>query len=133
MDKKTGEILPGAVFSVYKIVYREPTGDAVTSYTSDSNGVIVIRGGETYVSEMLYGIKETAAPSGYLLPKKDEWHYFYFCNDPFWEENYLEDHLPEGATAVNLTNGGDRITVDNQKEIVTIWIRASYIPAARAA
>ena len=119
MDKNTGEDLPGAVFSVYKIVNGAESGEAVTTYTTDENGEIVIRGGESYESETLYGIKETTAPEHYLLPLKEEWHYFYFCNDEYLEPSILAN-LPEDATAINLTNSGDRITVDNQKEKVTI-------------
>ncbi len=119
MDKHTGEDLPGAVFSVYKIVNGAESGEAVTTYTTDENGEIVIRGGESFESETLYGFKETAAPEHYLLPLKEEWHYFYFCNDEYLEQSILAN-LPEDATAINLTNSGDRITVDNQKETVTI-------------
>ena len=119
MDKHTGEDLPGAVFSVYRIVNGAVSGDAVTTYTTDNAGELVIRGGESFESETLYGIKETAAPEHYLLPLKEEWHYFYFCNDEYLEPSILAN-LPEDATAINLTKSGDRITVDNQKETVTI-------------
>ena len=130
MDKKTGETLSGAVFSVYKIESGAAVGDPVTSYTTGDDGEVVIRGGESFTSETLYGIKETQAPVlpnpddpekpvRYLLPLNEEWRYFYFCNDEVLEPSILEN-LPEGATAVNLTNGGDRISVDNQKEYITV-------------
>lgn len=121
MDKKTGETLSGAEFSVYKIVNGEQTGGEVKKYTTIKNegNQIVIRGGGPYESETLYGIKETKAPDDYLLPIKDEWHYFYFCNDEYLEPSILEN-LPARATAINLTETGDVITVDNQKEKITI-------------
>ena len=119
MDKSTGEVLPGTVFSVYRIVNGEQTGDAVTTYTTNEDGELVIRGGETFASETLYGIKETKALDDYLLPQQDEWYYFYFCNDEYLEPSILAN-LPEGATAVNLTNNGDRITIGNQKKLITV-------------
>lgn len=119
MDKQTGETLPGAVFSVYEIENGEEKGTAVIDFTTLEDGEVVIRGGEPYQSETLYGIKETQAPEHYLLPQKDEWHYFYFCNDEYLEPSILAN-LPEGATAINLTETGDVVTVDNQKEQVTI-------------
>ena len=119
MDKSNGELLPGAVFSVYKIVNGAEVGEPVTTFTTDDNGELVIRGGESFESETLYGIKETVPPTDYLLPLEAEWHYFYFCNDEYLEPSILAN-LPEGATAVNLTNNGDRITVGNQKKLITI-------------
>ncbi|MBR4456672.1 MAG: leucine-rich repeat protein [Solobacterium sp.] len=121
MNKSTGEALPDAEFSVYQILNGQQTGEPVKTYTTDSEGTIVVRGGESFESETLYGIKETAAPDGYLLPQHEEWQYFYFCNDPYLEPSILAN-LPEGATAVNLTNSGDKVTVDNQKEIIDIPI-----------
>ena len=119
MDKSTGTVLPGAEFSVYRIVSGAESGDAVKTYTTDSDGELVIRGGSPFESETLYGIRETKAPTDYLLPTQPEWHYFYFCNDEYLEPSILAN-LPEDATAVNLTNSGDRITIDNQKETITI-------------
>ena len=119
MDKQTGKVLPGAVFSVYKIEKGAASGNVVTTYTTDEAGELVIRGGESFESETLYGIKETTAPEDYLLPLKEEWHYFYFCNDEYLEPS-IRANLPEDATAINLTTSGDRITIDNQKEIITI-------------
>ena len=129
MDKSTGATLPGAEFSVYKIVNGAQTGGVITTYTTDDAGQMVIRGGESFESETLYGIKETKAPEKYLLPLNDEWHYFYFCNDEYLEPSILAN-LPEGATAVNLTNNGDRITVGNQKETVTVPVMKLWQGAA---
>ena len=119
MDKSTGDVLPGTIFEVYKIVEGKATGDAVTSYTTDASGEIVIRGGGAFQSETLYGIKETEAPTDYLLPLNAEWHYFYFCNDDYLEPSILAN-LPQGATAINLTSNGDRITIGNQKQLITV-------------
>ena len=125
MDKSTGEVLRGAVFSVYKIINGEPSGDPVTTYTTDDNGELVIRGGKNFESETLYGIKETTAPTDYLLPLKPEWQYFYFCNDEGLEKSILAN-LPADETAINLTKTGDRITLGNQKKTVTIPVMALW-------
>ena len=119
MDKNTGKTLGGAEFTVYEIVDGEASGNAVKTYTTGDDGELVIRGGEPFEAEKLYGITETGAPAGYLLPLRQEWHYFYFCNDEYLEPSILAN-LPEDATAVNLTKSGDRITIDNQKAIVDI-------------
>lgn len=119
MDKLTGETLPGADFSVYKIINGEASGDAITTYTTDENGEVLIRGGEAYESETLYGIKETKAPTDYLLPLKAEWHYFYFCNDEYLEPTILAN-LPDDETATNLTEDAVRVTIDNQKEKIAV-------------
>jgi hypothetical protein len=119
MDKSNGEALPGAEFSVYTIVNGAEVGDPVTTLTTDDNGELVIRGGEIYSSETLYGIKETAAPADYLLPQQPEWHYFYFCNDEYLEPSILAN-LPADATAINLTSNGERIAIGNQKELITV-------------
>ena len=130
MDKSTGETLPDAVFSVYKIVNGEKTGEALETYTTDEDGELVIQGGDSFESETLYGITETEAPEDYLLPLTEEWHYFYFCNDEYLEPSILAD-LPEGETAVNLTKSGDRITIDNQRKeiaipVMKIWQGGSW-------
>ena len=129
MDKSTGATLPGAEFSVYKIVNGAQTGGVVTTYTTDDAGQLVIRGGESFESETLYGIKETKAPEKYLLPLNDEWHYFYFCNDEYLEPSILAN-LPEGATAVNLTNNGDRVTIGNQEKTITVPVMKLWQGAA---
>ena len=129
MDKGTGETLPGAEFSVYKIVNGAQTGGVITTYTTDDAGQLVIRGGESYESETLYGIKETVPPTDYLLPLEAEWHYFYFCNDEYLEPSILAN-LPEGATAVNLTNNGDRVTIGNQEKTITVPVMKLWQGAA---
>lgn len=119
MDKSTGETLTGAEFDVFRIRNGSQEGESVNTYTTDLKGKLVIRGGDPYESEVLYGIKETKAPSGYLLPHTDNWRYFYFCNDPYREPSILAN-LPEGATAINLTKSGDLVSLDNQKELITV-------------
>ena len=115
MDKSTGKLLSGAIFTVRKAVGDEE----VTTYTTGNDGQVLITGGEPYVSEVLYYVVETKAPDGYVLPKQEERHYFYFCNDKVLEPTILAD-LPEGETATNLTETYDDITVDNQKLKVTV-------------
>ena len=119
MDKNTGAALPGAKFGVYRIQGGAPAGGPVTTLTTDGDGMLLITGGEAYESEILYGIRETAAPQGYLLPQQEEWHYFYFCNDDFLIPTILAD-LPQGAAAFNLSETYDNVTVDNHPATVTV-------------
>ena len=119
MDKRSGEVLPGTVFTVYRIINGQPSGDAVETYTTDENGETVIRGDDHFLSETLYGITETEVVDGYLLPQIPKWQYFYFCNDNYLEPGILAN-LPAGATATNLTDNGDRITIDNQPDKITV-------------
>ena len=125
MDKNTGAKLAGAKFGVYKIENGVKVGDAVVEYTTDEEGKLVVRGGEEYESEVLYGICETEAPENYVRPLQEIWHYFYFCNDEYLEPSILAN-LPEGAEALNLTNSGIFISLDNQKETVTIPVMALW-------
>lgn len=115
MNKETGEKLQGAEFKVFEA----KTGAEVTSLTTDSEGMIVISGGGPYESETLYYTEETQAPDGYLLPLREKKLYFYFCNDPAQIPDILAD-LPEGETAVNLTETYDSVSLDNQPESRTI-------------
>ena len=124
MDKMTGATLPGAEFTVKKAL----DNSVVKTYTTDSNGEIVITGGSEYESEVLYYVVETVAPLytpkgeepiQYLLPLTEERHYFYFCNDDYLLPSILS-LLPEGETALDLTENGDKITIDNQREKITI-------------
>ena len=63
MDKNTGKTLGGAEFTVYEIVDGEASGNAVKTYTTGDDGELVIRGGEPFEAEKLYGITETGARS----------------------------------------------------------------------
>ena len=121
MDKNTGAKLAGAKFGVYKIKNGVKVGDAVKEYTTGEDGKLVIKGGGDYESEILYGICETEAPETYMLPLQEIWHYFYFCNDEYLEPSILAD-LPDGAEALNLTNTGNIISLDNQKKTVSISV-----------
>ena len=121
MDKQTGAVLPGAVFTV-----RTAVGDAdKRTYTTDENGVLEISGGSDFESETLYYIVETEAPNGYLLPTEPEKHYFFFCNDEFLTPTILAD-LPAGETAVNLSETYENLTIDNQKKQVTIPVMKTW-------
>lgn len=115
MDKETGDVLPGAVFTVKKA----SDDSEVTRQTSDAQGMVEISGGEEYQSDTLYYIAETDAPENYLLPLEAETYYFYFCTDPELIPEILAD-LPEGKTAINLSETYGNVTVDNQKELRTI-------------
>lgn len=122
MDKQTGAKLQGAVFTV-----RAAKDNAdVKEYTTDQDGMLVIMGSdEGYQTETLYYALETTAPEGYLLPLQEKRIYFYFCNDPYLIPEVLAD-LPEGETAVNLTESYDSLSLDNQKEKRTISVMATW-------
>ncbi|MBR0281635.1 MAG: hypothetical protein IJQ81_08590, partial [Oscillibacter sp.] len=121
MDKETGETLSGAVFTV-----KRAGDDAeMKTYTTGKNGEIVISGGAPFQSETLYYVVETTPPAGYLLPLNPEKLYFYFCNDDYFIPTILRN-LPEGETAVNLSETYENQTVDNQKERLTIPVMATW-------
>lgn len=122
MDKGTGERLSGAMFAV-----RKAADDAeVHTYTTDTNGVLNIPGEyEGYESEVLYYVVETDPPTGYLLPLEPERTYFYFYNDEVLIPEILAG-LPEGKTAINLTDSYDSLTLDNKKARVTIPVMATW-------
>lgn len=119
MDKDTGIKLPGAVFTVYKAKDNSVVKTYTTTQGSEYADIVISGDDEGFESETLYYVKETIAPSGYLLPLQEEKHYFYFCNDEYLIPTILED-LPEGYTATNLTDNAETLTIDNQKEYITI-------------
>ena len=86
-------------------------GTDVKTYTTDDDGVVLISGGADFDSETLYYVVETTAPTHYLLPVEEERTYFYFCNDTYLIPTILAD-LPEGETAVNLTETYESLTID---------------------
>ena len=126
MDKQTGQMLPGAVFGVWKAADGDMDENKVIhEYTTDDHGALVISGADGYESETLYFAAETKAPEGYLLPLTTEKFYFYFCNDEFLEPTILAE-LPAGETAVNLTRTYESLTVDNQKASITIPVMKTW-------
>ena len=124
MDKTTGAKLSGAVFTV-----KKADGDAVVTdrYTTDENGMLIITGGPMFESETLYYAVETTPPTGYLPPVSEMENriYFYFCNDPELEPSILEK-LPAGKTAVNLSETYESLTIDNQKEQITVPVMKTW-------
>ena len=121
MDKETGEKLSQADFEV-----RNAANDTVVKrYITDENGELVITGGGGLESEVLYYVVETYQPDGYLLPLEPEKNYFFFCNDETLIPEILEG-LPEGKTAVNLTDSYDSLTLDNKKEKITVPVMATW-------
>ena len=122
MDKETGETLSGAVFTVRRAGDDETI---IKTYTTDKNGEIVISGGADFQSETLYYVVEATPPAGYLLPLNPEKFYFYFCNDDYFLPTIL-GNLPEGETAVNLSETYENQTVDNQRERITIPVMATW-------
>ena len=121
MDNETGATLAGTEFTVFKA----HDGSSVKTYTTNLSGVVLISGGSDFESETLYYLVETDAPTDYLLPLNPKKIYFYFCNDPYLEPEILED-LPEGETAVNLSETYDSLTIQNEKTnrnipVMKIW------------
>ena len=122
MDKETGATLSGAVFAVKRAGDDETI---IKTYTTNENGEIVISGGADFQSETLYYVVETTPPAEYLLPLNPEKFYFYFCNDDFFIPSILKN-LPEGETAVNLSETYESQTVDNQKKLRAIPVMATW-------
>lgn len=122
MNKSTGETLSGAVFTVKKA----KNDQSVASYTTGDDGLVVISSSASYFeSEVLYYVEETTAPEHYLLPSNPLKTYFYFCNDAELIPSILAD-LPEGETAVNLTETYESLSLDNQKETITIPVMKTW-------
>ncbi len=121
MNKITGETLSGAVFTVKKA--EDDT--VVTSFTTGDDGLVVIAGGSPYEQETLYYVEETTAPEHYLLPNTPVKTYFYFCEDQAFIPEILA-YLPEGETAVNLADDYDSLSLDNQKENLSIPVMVTW-------
>ena len=121
MNKKTGDKLPGAVFTVI----NAGNDEVVKTCTTDSSGKLEITGGSDYLAETLYYVVETEAPDGYLLPLEEKRFYFYFCNDPVLEPEILAQ-LPEGETAVNLSEHYRSVSLDNQQKELAISVMKTW-------
>lgn len=65
-DQNTGKTLSGGTFELYSVNSSGSTGSKVAAASADSGGVISFTG----LSKGTYRLKETAAPSGYLLSSK---------------------------------------------------------------
>ena len=119
IDQEDGKPLPDAVFTVY--TWDAVNGEWVATpktYTTNSDGKIIIRANDTYDDETrvfetdtAYCIMETTAPPRYILP--DDPPPFYF-----WFSKYKSAPLaaPNGfmQTAADISTSSRRIEVDNQ-------------------
>ena len=123
MDKETGQHLSAATFGIFKL--HDNVKTEIDTAMTDENGQVIISGGAMFESETLYYITETSAPAGYYLSDDPEKTYFYFCNDPAQIPYILAD-LPEGETAVNLTETYDSRTLDNKREKITIPVMKTW-------
>ena len=123
--------LPGAVFSVYE--YSKTEGrwlpDPIHTYTTDEEGKLIVtfedkneKGEKLYKYNTVYGISETTAPEGYLIPKENNAWYFYFSNAE--EENNMPDTIQSGA--IDLSVEAETVYVENVSNKAEIAVEKKW-------
>ena len=124
-DQEDGRPLSNAVFTVYIWdAVNEKWSATPKTYTTNSDGKIIIRANDTYDNETrvfetdtAYCIMETTAPPGYILPENPPPFYFWFS------KNESAPHAaPNGfmQSAADISTSSYRIEVDNQRDYVAI-------------
>ena len=121
IDAENGMPLSGAVFTVYAWDgVNEEWIATVKSYTTDSEGKIVIKATDEYDDETLvyskdtaYCIMETAAPAGYILPENPRPFYFWFSENEDAPPECPDDFM---LTAADVSTSSHRIEAENQCE-----------------
>ena len=119
IDQENGMPLSGAVFTVY--VWDAVNGEwaaTAKSYTTDSNGKIIIKvideyddGTIVYQTDTAYCIMETVAPPGYILPENPRPFYFWFSENEYAPQNGPDDFM---LTAADISTSSYRIEAENQ-------------------
>lgn len=104
-ENSYGKRLPGAEFTLY-----DSTGNALFTYTTDSNGSFVVQwqsegngGYQSFDHNMLYYVQETKAPEGYQLPDEPTKYYFYFSDAADTEHTLDTSIIPENAVDLSVT------------------------------
>ena len=120
-DQEDGRPLSNAVFNVYTWdVVNEEWSATPKTYTTNSDGKIIIRANDTYDDETkvyqtdtAYCIMETTAPPGYILPENPPPFYFWFSKYASAPNNAPSDFM---LTAADISTSSYRIEVDNQRD-----------------
>lgn len=118
-DQEDGRPLSNAVFTVYIWdAVNEKWSATPKTYTTNSNGKIIIRANDTYGNgtsvyqpDTAYCIMETTAPPGYVLPENPQPFYFWFSKHASAPQNAPSDFM---QSAADISTSSCRIKVGNQ-------------------
>ncbi|SCX22829.1 hypothetical protein SAMN02910436_01724 [Ruminococcaceae bacterium P7] len=118
IDEQDGRPLPNAVFTVYTWDdVSEKWSATPKTYTTNSDGKIIIRANDTYDDEArvfetdtAYCIMETTAPPGYILPENPPPFYFWFSKNESAPHNAPSDFM---QTAADISTSSYRIEAKN--------------------
>lgn len=121
VDELTGAMLPGAEFTVEAVLDE---GFEPRVYTTNAEGRLSIKKAdwETYNFDTLYSVRETEAPTGYILPAVPERYYFYFSSDG----STVPAGLPSGKTATDLSSSYITQAVLNSSSLVHIPVSVTW-------
>lgn len=116
-DKDTKEVLSGAEFEL--CVYDEDTVayvavDPAVTYTTDANGTIVVSWNNSFIFNKAYCLRETKAPSGYILPDEENrtLYEFYFSHT---DTAAYPNSYPDGFNGTDLTRESAEEVCTNEK------------------
>ena len=121
IDEQDGRPLPNAVFTVYTWdAVNEEWYPTTKTYTTNSDGKIIIRANDTYDDETrvfetdtAYCIMETTAPRGYILPENPPPFYFWFSKNVSAPHNAPSDFM---QTAADISTSSYRIEAKNLRD-----------------
>jgi LPXTG-motif cell wall-anchored protein len=117
-SENSGKVLPGAVFTLYKVGLNGADDEEKRSYTTDSDGkAYIIQDDEKQIIEdnALYYIIETTAPSGYKL--SDERNYFYIS------ATGKTVTIPSGVSAVDLSSAHKPLIIKDESNQTSIAVK----------
>lgn len=117
-DQEDGRPLSNAVFTVYIWdAVNEKWSATPKTYTTNSDGKIIIRANDTYDDETrvfetdtAYCIMETTAPPGYILPEDPPPFYFWFSKYASAPNNAPSDFM---QSAADISTSSNRIEAKN--------------------
>ena len=120
-DQEDGRPLSNAVFTVYTWdVVNEEWSATPKTYTTNSDGKIIIRANDTYddgtrvyQTDTAYCIMETTAPPGYVLPENPPPFYFWFSKHYSAPQACPGDFM---LTAADISTSSYRIEAENLRD-----------------
>ena len=121
IDEQDGRPLPNAVFTVFTWdAVNEKWSATPKTYTTNSDGKIIIRANDTYgddtrvyLMDTAYCIMETTAPHGYILPVDPPPFYFWFSKYASAPNNAPSDFM---QSAADISTSSNRIEAKNQRD-----------------
>ena len=120
-DRENGRPLSDAVFTVYTWdAGNEKWSAPHKTYTTNSDGKIIIRANDTYdngtsvfETDTAYCIMETTAPPGYILPENPDKFYFWFSKNDSAPHDAPDDFM---QTAADISTSSYRIEAKNLRD-----------------